>query len=155
MSKEETIRERIVREEREAQERRAAQLKAEREAREKAEAEARAKRRKAEAERKAKAEAEAKRRAEQAKRDEAARKKRNAELRAKEIERVEKQYVLFERAKAMINELIEAEGKGLNAGTTYRATAEKLMQSVDFNLNSAKSILMNPVPFFKQRGIAD
>ena len=153
--KTETIRERLVREEREAQEKRVAEMRAEREARERAEAEAAESRRKAEAERKAKAEAEAKTRAEQARRDAAARKERNAALRAKEIERLEKAYVLFERAANFLDELDAAEREGLNLGTTYQREVEKLRRAVTYNRDTAKRHLINPAERFRYLRIDD
>ena len=149
----ETIRERLVREEREAQEKRVAEMRAEREARERAAMEAEAKRRSAEAEAKRRAEADAKRRAEQAAADAAARKERNAVLRAKEIERLERAYVVFERAAAMLDELDRAERDGLNLGVTYSGVVGKLRMSVTYSRDEAKRTLLNPAARFKYLGI--
>lgn len=154
-TKVETIRERLVREEREAQERRVAEMRAEREARDRAAKEMEAERRRAEAERKAKAEADAKRRAEQAAADAAARKERNAALRAKEIERLEKAYVLFERAANFLDELDAAEREGLNMGTTYRSEVEKLRQAVTYSRDTARQYLINPAERFRYLRIDD
>ena len=151
----ETIRERLVREEREAQEKRIAEMRAEREARKKAEAEAAEKRRKAEIERREKAEAEAKRRSEQAAADAAARRERNVALRAKEIERLERVYVLFERANLLLDELDAAERDGLNLGVTYHDAVEKLRGSVRYNMNEAKRALLDPSARFSYLGIDD
>ena len=153
--KAETIRQRLMREEREAQKRQLAEMRAKRKADEAAARELAEKKRKAkeEAERKAKDEAE--RRAAQAAQDAEDRKKSNAAKREKEIERLERQYVLFERAKGMLDELLKAENEGLNGGITYRSEVEKLMRSVDFNLVEAKRKLLNPRQHFKALGIAD
>ena len=151
--KTETIRERLVREEREEREKRMAEVKAEREARELAMAEAEERRRNAEAEaaeRRRLAEEQAR---EKAAADAAARKERNAKRRKEEIDKLERQYVLFERAVAMMDELEEAERNGLNAGVTYLREVEKLRGTLVYNRDSAKQYLLNPADRFRYLGI--
>ena len=154
-AKVETIRERLVREEREAQDKRTAELRAEREARERAAMEEEEKRRRAEEEEKRRRAEEEKRRAEQAAADAAARKERNAVLRAKEIEKLERAYVVFERAVAMLDELDKAEREGLNLGVTYSDETGKLRRAVTYSRDEAKRALLNPAARFKLLHIDD
>ena len=151
----ETIRERIVREEREAAERRVAEIRAQREADERTASELAAEMEREQAEAKARAEAEERRRAEEAAEAERQRRARNAAKRESEVERLERQYVLFERAQIVLDELIEAEGKGLNSGVTYRDAAERLAHSVVYNRDYAKNALLNLPSHFRRLGIAD
>ena len=152
----ETIRERLVREEREAQEKRMAELRAEREARERAEAEAKARR---EAEAKAQAERAAEQArldAERAAVDAEARRERNAQERKRVTAQLENQYVLFERSLAALGELIAAEEKGeLTFHIPFRTEMEKAARQVRSNLDDTRNRLLNLEREFRTRKIAD
>ena len=154
---EETIQERVVREEREAQEKRLAEMRAERERAEREAAEAAERQRLAKIEADRKAQAEAERRAEQAKRDAEARAVRNAERRKGEIERLEKKYVMMERMKAALDSF--AAFRGESGDFTYTGDFDKHLRevagAVSYNLDDAKRKLLDPAPHFRRLGIAD
>ena len=151
----ETIQERLVREEREAREKRLAEIKAEREARERAEAERKAAAERAAMEAEARRAEQARAAAEKAAADAAARKERNAALRAKEIDRLERAYVLYERAVKLMDELNEAERSGLNMGITHSGLVEKLRGSLVYNRDTARQHLINPAERFRYLHIDD
>lgn len=153
----ETIRERVVREERERQEAELARMREEREKQEREEAE----RKRREAERRAKEAEAAKERARIA--VENARKRaeqeaaQRAHRRSEEIGMEERRYVLCERVLAILDELAAFR----NGGGHYEYAGDfdkhfdETRNSVRYNMEQAKGTLLNPAQHFRKLGIAD